>query len=215
MLSGSLQDIDWSEFDLDQTEANINTSFSNTSGVVYPVLDNGVLSTRAFPVMKVEDFVGGIYVKSVMKKIFQTHSIKLAGELLDDPNYNTAITVKNAKDEAGIQARSTFAFTNNSPNPNDSAYHKMVWTNDTTEPYFDGSNNNFDLSNGRYTADVKMKVKVNLVINQDLGMLIVGGIVFKMAIYINGVLFSEKLGPFGTSTVQTYDALITLESGLS
>lgn len=211
MLSGPMQDIDWSEFDVDQTEVNISLAISDTSGVVFPTIDNGLLDKRGFPLLKVEDFVAGIHIKDAMQKIFQHHSIKLAGELLDDPHYKTAITLKNAKNKTEIEARSCFVFTNSSANPNDSAYHKMTWTDETTDPYFDGSANLFDLTLDRYTADVKMKVRVNLIINQSLGIAI--GTVFKMAIYVNGVLLSEKVGPFGTSEVQSYDAFVTMEAG--
>lgn len=213
MLSGPLQDIDWSAYDIDQTEANLSTAISNTEGVVFPTVDNGVLDRRGFSLLKVEDFVAGMYVKTIMKEIFQHHSIKLEGELLDDPNYQSEITLKNAKSQTEIEARSTFAFTNNSPNPSDAAYHKMVWTDDSNDPYFDGSSNLFDLSLGRYTADVKMKVRINLAITQTLVSISTAGLYFSMSVYINGVLFSEKRAPFGNSTAQSYDVLVPLEAG--
>lgn len=212
MLSDKMTAIDWSEFDVDQTEANLSLAISNTSGTVFPLVDNGLLAYRSEALLKVEDFVGAIYTKDIMRKVFQEHNIKIQGELLDDPDYSSSVVLSNAKSTADIEARTTKTHTTNSPNPHDSSYHKMVWTDDTNYPYFDGSANLFDLSLGRYTADVKMRVKVNLNITQDSGSAGLG-IVFKMAIYINGVLFEEKTGPFGTSAAQSYTKVVTLEAG--
>ena len=160
MLAGNLRDLDWSEYDIAQTESNFAAAIFNTEGVVFPLVDNGVLSLRRNTQMKVEDFVPAIYVKTVFQKIFNSHGIKLQGELLDAPNFQGAITMNGPKNEEAIAARSSFVHSTNSANPDDDTYRKAVFTDDSTFPYFDGSADNYDLANSRYVADVKMKVTV-------------------------------------------------------
>ena len=212
MLSGRMREIDWSEFGTDQTEAGLSFALFNTSGVVFPLVDNGLLAYRGNALLKVEDFVGAIYTKDVVNKVFALQGIKIQGDLLDNTDYLTSVILTNGKSQVDIEARSVKAHTTNSPNPNDSAYHKMVWTDDSNYPYFDGSANLFNLSAGRYDADVKMKVKVTLNIQQTLGILAFG-LTFKMAFFINGVLYKEKRGPFGGSQMQDFSLVVPLDAG--
>lgn len=213
LLSEGMRAIDWSEFDVDQTEMNISGAILSTSGTVFPYLDNGLLAYRGAAVLKVEDFVGAIYLKDIVKKIFQTHSIKTQGDLFDDADFNSAIVLSNGKSQEDIEARSAKVLTTSSANPSDAAYHVMTWTDDSTYPYFDGAANLFDLANNRYVADVKMKVKVDLNITQNLSNTIIGGTYFKMAFFVNSVLYSEQIAPFGNSTAQSFSDTVILEAG--
>lgn len=190
LLSGPLRDLNWSEFDTEQTESNFAAAIFNTEGVVFPLVDNGVLSTRAGTQLKVEDFVAGIYVKSVFKKIFNNYGIKIQGELLDAPNFDSAITLNSAKNQEDIDSRSAFVHSTNSPNPQDDTYRKAVFTDDSVFPYFDGAADNYDLTNSRYVADVKMKVKVEFQIF-DLIVSTGVGLNYWMAVYKNGALLEE------------------------
>lgn len=165
MLTGKLDELNWDEYDIGLTEGNIQLAIFNTSGVVFPVVDNGVLNTRGFPLLKVEDHVAAIHVKDVFNKIFSHHGIKLEGELFNDVNYLSAITLSTRKNEQGILDRSAFVFTNNAPIPNDGTFYLMQWTDDSTLPYFDGASNNFSVASDRYTADVRMRVKIEAIIN--------------------------------------------------
>lgn len=212
MLSGKLRDIDWSAFDRDQTEINLSYAIFDSSGTVFPMVDNGMLAYRGNALMKVEDFMGAIYTKDIVNKIFAIHGIKIQGELFNDVDYLSSVVLSNAKSTVDIEARTTKAHTTNSPNPHDATYHKMVWTNDSDYPYSDGAANLFDLATGRYTADVKMRAKVNLVIKQILGTTTFA-LKFKMAVYVNGVLYAEQFAPFGGSEVQTLNMLVPLNAG--
>ncbi len=181
MLSGKLTDLNWDQYDVELTETTIQTAIFNTSGVVFPVVDNGLLNTRGFALMKVEDFIAGIYVKDVFNKIFSAHGIKIQGDLLNDVNYLSAITLSNRENEQGILDRSAFVFTDNAPIPNDGTFYLMEWTDDSTDPYFDGASNNFDLSLHRYVADVRMVLKIEAAINETVCPLF-----FYMRVYKNG-----------------------------
>jgi hypothetical protein len=181
MLSGKLTDLNWDQYDVELNEINIQAAIFNTSGVVFPTLDNGVLNTRGFALMKVEDFIAGIYVKDVFNKIFSAHGIKIQGDLLNDVNYLSAITLSNRENETGINDRSAYVFTNNAPIPNDGTFYLMQWTDDSTDPYFDGASNNFNLASDRYIADVRMVLKIEATINE-----VVCPYFFYMRVFLNG-----------------------------
>lgn len=190
MLSESLRALDWSEYDLDLTEANIAAAIDNTSGVVYPFVDNGMLFTRATPLLKVEDFIGGIYVKDVFRKVFNNHGIKIQGELLDDSNYNTAVTISNSRNEDLIREKSAFIgkTTTQTVDFNTDALAQITWDDETTPPFFNGGN--FDLSTESYTADVRMVLKVELFLScQEVD----DNVIFNTQINVNGVVFEETL----------------------
>lgn len=211
LISGNLSELDMSQYDIDQTIANIESSWSNTEGIAFPLVDNGGLLTRSYPHVKIEDFVGAFYVKTVFKKIFQASYIKLQGELFEDPFYNALITLKNSKSQTEIDARSTYVHTSNSPDPNGGlGYTKMVFDDDFNFPYFDGSQDNFSLVDDRYTADVKMVVKADLTINETIVPGLVGE--YRVAFYVNGVSVSELIF-FTPKDPVVYSALISMEAG--
>lgn len=182
-ISGNLSDLDFSEYDLTLTEANIIASITRTEGLVFPLIDIGSLITRSRPTLKVEDFTGCMYVKTIFKKIFQAAGIKLKGELINDFIYNYAIVAKNNKNRSEIDSRSSYAnqvsfqtIVNDTPT-------KLTFTDDSTFPFFDGSQNNYSTSTSRYTADVKMTAKVQgaLTMENSLAYLAI-------AIYVNGAI---------------------------
>lgn len=161
LISGNLQELDFSQYDVEQTEANIISSWSNTEGLTFPLVDNGGLLTRSYAQVKVEDFVGAFYIHTVFKKIFQSATIKLQGELFEDPTYLKAITIKNSKNQVEIDARSSFVKSDGLVRASLGVYYKIPFDDDSTFPYFDGSTGNFDLANDQYVADVKMRVKID------------------------------------------------------
>lgn len=211
MISGLLSDLDLSRFDVEQTIANIQNSWLQTEGIVFPLVDNGGLLTRSDHRVKIEDFVGAFYVKTIFNQIFVEAGIKIKGELLNDWMYNNTVCLKNSKSQEEITARASFVKTTNSPNPHTGVYTKMTWTDDSSYPYFDGSQNNFQLANSRYVADVREIVKSELVINEPH---IPGAFgQFRLSFYVNGVSVKEKiLNQIGEDPVLLSD-LITLNAG--
>src|SRR3990170_6705370 len=95
-ITGLLSDLDLSAYDIEQTRANIVDSWSNTEGIVFPLVDNGALLTRSYPQVKIEDLVGGFYVKTIFHKIFTEAGIKIQGELLEDWMYNNIVCLRNS-----------------------------------------------------------------------------------------------------------------------
>jgi len=161
LLSGPLTDVDFSDLDVDQTLSNLIVYDSASTGIVFPVVDTGTLVTRGYRHMKIEDFVAAIYVKTVFKRIFQYHSIKIQGDLLNDVTFNSITTIRNGKSQEQIDANSSYVEkSTTTARPGENVQYKMTFQNDTVYPYYDGANNPFDLVNSRYTAPVKMSVEI-------------------------------------------------------
>lgn len=169
-LTGNVNDLDFSEYDIELTDSNIVNSTVNTEGLVFPILDAGALKTRSYQSMMVEDFNACMYVKTIMNKIFWTAGIKIKGDLLNDFIYKNAVVACNTKSDESIEARSSYAKkTSNQTVVDLAAYTVILFQDDSTFPYYDGSENNYSTSTYRFTADVKMsiKVEVNLVISMN------------------------------------------------
>jgi hypothetical protein len=211
-ITGLLSDLDLSAYDVAQTEAEITYSWTRTEGIVFPLVDHGGLLTRSYPQVKVEDLIGGFYIKTIFNKVFAEAGIKLQGELLNDWRYLNTVCLKNSKNQSEIDARSTYAFTSGSARPNDDVDYKMTFTDDSTYPYSDGDNNNFDLANSRYVADLKMIVKVEgNFTSEDFPAINEGNI---LKIFVNGVEFAANPSTFpGSGDILTITKFVPLEVG--
>lgn len=207
MITGLLSDLDLDRFDIEQTRDNIEASWLRNDGIVFPLVDNGALLTRSYPQLKIEDFVGAFYVKTIFNQIFVEAGIKIQGELLSDWMYNNIICLKNSKSQEEINARSSYVFTNNSPRAAESVPIKTLWTDDFSYPYYDGSQNCFDLPNSRYIPDtrVRVQIEVNLVTTYVLASV---NIIFA---YVNGVAVKSTVNLFTDHS--TFNEKITLEAG--
>ena len=212
MIDGQLQSLDFSLFDIDNNEVNIIDSWDNTDGLVFPLLDNGGLITRSWAQVKIEDFVAGLYVKTIFKKIFTDAGIKIQGELLSDWRYQHLLCVANSKNEELITSTTSYVEKNT---PQVIPYNttvKVTWDNDSVLPYFDGSANAFDIANDQYVAPLKMTVQVNFTdVYLGTGF---GGLVL-VAIRLNGV--NARTRAFGaledTETTCSLDVILQLNPG--
>jgi hypothetical protein len=162
MITGLMSELELSAYDIDVNEINIIDSWSLTEGLVFPLLDNGGLITRSFPQLKLEDFIGAFYVKTLFNKVFAEAGIKIQGELLEDWRYVNMICASNSKDTDLIDARSSFVEKSTSQVAPFQTEITITWDNDSTNPYFDGSANNFNLAANKYVADLKMNVDVDV-----------------------------------------------------
>lgn len=210
MIDGQLQDEDFSIFDIDQNEVNIIDSWSLTEGLVFPLLDNGGLITRSWAQLKIEDFVAGIYVKTILRKIFTSAGIKIKGELLEDWRYQHLICVANSKNDDLLNAATSYVEKNTPQVIPFNTTVKVTWDNDSMLPYFDGSDNAF--TNDEYVAPLKMSVRVNFTdVYLGTGF---GGLVL-VAIRVNGV--NVRTRAFGaledTETTCSLDVILNLNPG--
>ena len=212
LISGNMMDMDMSAYDVEQTEANIITSWSNLSGLTFPLIDHGGLLTRGYPQVKIEDLVGGFYVHTVFKKIFTDSQIKLNGELFSDPNYLKLITIKNSKDQEAINSRGAYVEKDTNQVIAHEVYTKVVYQNDSVYPFFDGTANLYDITNSQFTADVKMNVRVESTLQYtSTGFF---GLFFVL-VYVNGVVnrFKAVGAPEDTIVTNSFNFIINLEAG--
>ncbi len=170
MLTGPLQDDYLDGYSRDLTKLNIQNSWNSTEGIIYTLMDSGIMSRRPVAFLKAEDFIGCIFVKTVFYSIFSIAGIKLKGELFSDPIFNSLITCNNQENEAQIRQRSAYALKTvlevRIP-PNLSM--APTFEDKTTYPYFNGGNMFDDGSKTIYRADVKMLVRVEIVLYVDPG----------------------------------------------
>lgn len=158
-LSGPMSDVDFSDLETEQTEANIVASWSLDSGLVFPLVDNNVLIQRQSARLKIEDFVPATYVHTIVKRIFQKHSIKINGELFSDPNYKKLVISSSPSDN--IQSRSSYV---GKTAAQAITFPPVLLTfdDDSNFPFFDGSQDNYKLASSEYLADVKMRITVDV-----------------------------------------------------
>jgi hypothetical protein len=173
MIDGPLQDYYLDGYDRDLTKLNIQNTWNANEGLIYTLMDAGILSRRPVPFLKPSDFVGGIFVKTVFSKIFSIAGIKLKGELFSDPIFNSLITYNNQENESQIRQRSVYALkttTETRPVPPPITVIDVNFEDTTTYPYFNGGNFILDGS-GRtvYRADVKMLVRVEVTLYVEPG----------------------------------------------
>lgn len=203
LITGDLQDLDFSEYDENLTSANITASWANTKGMKYPLIDSGVLEGRRIAYFIREDFVPFLYVKTVFKKLFQSVGLKIQGELIEDPIYSNLLVSGNVLDSTAIEDRSTYANKTSLQTISAGAAVIISFTDDSTEPYYDGDQDNYNSTTSRYTADVGMIVDVDVSIQMT-------GTVLRLMIYQNGVEIFRKTS---SDTFAVNIPNITLSSG--
>lgn len=188
LLSGPLSELDLSDLDTDLTEFDIVNSADNTEGVIFPVIDTGALISRSYPSLMVEDFTGCIFVKTLFERIFTQAGIKINGDLFRDPVFDSLLLSKNTRANNDIDNRSMFARKTADENFTDPTDRKILFQDDSNFPYFDGSLDLYDASTSTFTADVKMRVRVDFSLIYFCDSLVAGGKEFGVS--INGSFVS-------------------------
>jgi hypothetical protein len=192
LLTGNVNDLDFSEYDNELTETNIVNNMVNTEGICFPVLDTGGIITRSYFNLRVEDFNACMYVKTIFNKIFFTQGIKIQGELLNDFIYNSLIVCKNNKSKDDLEASSCYVEkSSTTTRVVENTDYKLTFQNDSAFPYFDGVNNGFDLANSRYVAPVGMRVKVEC---SFVPSVVDASYNNRIRLYINGVFTFVDIG---------------------
>lgn len=162
LINRPMRDLALYKYDVNLTAANVQASWSDTEGIVFPIFDTGTLINRSFANVTLLDFKPCFYVKTLFYEIFGQQGIKIQGELMNDATFQKLLVCANSQSQNGINDRSSFA--------NKTAQQALVGSFDTrisfqddfTAPYFDGAQNNFTIITGRYTADTRMKIKAEM-----------------------------------------------------
>lgn len=160
MLTSNMTDLRLSKYDVDLTESNIDASWDNTSGIIFPLIDTGALVTRGYSNAVTEDFVGCFYIHTLLRETFQQAGLKIQGELLEDPFFLSLVVCTNTRNKQQITDRETYAGITGTQALPDDTVSAIETTNDSTGEFFDGAADNFDTGTLRYTADREMTVRV-------------------------------------------------------
>lgn len=165
MLTGSMLDLDFSEFETEIDIDTITASWNDTSGVKYPLVDLGNLSTRNENVFQLIDFMPFMFVHTIMDKVFSDAGIKIDGELLLDPVYQKMMYTVSRQSDTAIKARSSYIGKSAQHIVAGSGDVILAFDDETTNPFFDGDQGNFDVVTYKYTADLTMIVALELALN--------------------------------------------------
>ena len=192
LLSSPISDAGFSDLDTDQTISNILVHMGFDEGIVFTLVDNGALVTRGYRQVKVEDYVAGIYVHTVFKRIFQHHSIKLEGDLFNEPLYWKLITQRNGKSQAELDASASYVEQSVTvARPGENIEYPVVFQNDSVYPYYDGENNPFDLATNSWTAPLRMLIDIEMSFTPQI---VDASYNQRIYIYINGVFTFVDVG---------------------
>lgn len=186
-LTGSMLDLDFSEFEQDINLANILASWNDSSGVKYPLVDLGNLSTRSENVFQLIDFIPFMFVHTAMEKAFTSAGIKIDGELLLDPQYKKMMYAVSRQSDVAIKARSSYVGKSAQTITDGAGDVLLAFDDDTTPPFFDGDQNNFNTVSYSYTADLAMIITIELTLNFSTP--VVGAFVVKK----NGVTIDTQI----------------------
>lgn len=202
-LTGNLSEIDLSEYETDQTATIIQNSWIESDGVVFPLVDSGDLSRRRYQVTKVEDYTPGIYLKDLVKKVFQSAGLKIAGELFEDDLYNKIVLFSNNKSKSQIESRTINVKDSIGKSLTPSDNEKVIFDTTSPLPFFTASN----FASSTYTADVKMNVMINLSIKGAGGGFII------INVWRNGSFYKRALIAGDSSPDVSSILRIPLEQG--
>lgn len=162
-LSEPMSSLPLYRYDVDLTEANIQASWISDDGIVFPIMDTGALVTRSFSNLKVEDFTAGFYVKTLFNEIFNPKGIKVDGDFVEDATFKKLIVASNRKSQDETDARSSYA--KSTSDQSIPVFETIKFQDESTFPYYDGGQNNYNNVTGEYTADVKMRANVSVNLN--------------------------------------------------
>lgn len=204
-LSDPLSSLPLYRYDVDLTEAEIQASWLTDSGIVFPLLDAGAMVTRSYQNFKVEDFTSCFYVKTLFNEIFNPKGIKLDGDFINDPIFNKLVVASNGKSQDDVDNRSMYV-KKTTAQLGISSTTKVTFQDETNFPYFDGSQDNFNITTSTYTADVKMRIKVYVNLHIDPQIITTGFI----SVRVNGA--SVQTQAFGGVSGNEVDFSLQVET---
>lgn len=171
-VNGNINEIDFSQFDVLLSESAITDSWSESSGVVFPIVDKGGLENRRDPYLKLRvrqgrvdlnDFQPFIYVKDVIKKTLALSGIKLSGDLIEDKTYTSLITTTNNRDYYSERFKNNQVYIGktNTQTITDSVFTKIQFSDVASVQFFNSGESPFDATtNYRWTVSFDSLVNI-------------------------------------------------------
>jgi hypothetical protein len=152
LLTGNMTELELSDYDREQTRSEIVDSWSDSEGIVFPLIDNGALISRSYISTVRQDFLGCFYLHTLFKEVFNQSGLKITGELLNDPLFNSMVLSCNTRSKVDVDNNSIFVGKNdNQVIPIGSV---LTWVNFNvlTDPYSVGSAVTFSSDTYYYAA---------------------------------------------------------------
>lgn len=212
-LSEPLSSLPLYRYDVELTDTNVKDSWLLDEGIVFPILDTGVLASRSYSDLKIEDFTGCFYVKTLFNEIFNPKGIKVQGDFINDPTFNKLVVCSNGRSQDQIRNRSSYVNKTSAQN-NQAGPVTVTFQDDFTFPFFDGSQDNFNTTTSEYTADVKMRADTTVILFVSAVSGAPNLSVFNLNYRINGSIYkSFSYQVNSTGGTLNRDLQIPLEAG--
>lgn len=162
-ITGNIKDINLKELDVIMSESNIVASWSNTSGIVFPIVDRGNLYlrkdtflsfTKITGFIQENDFQPFIYIKDVIKKALTTHGLKIDGDLIEDKTYQDLITTNNDSDFYKKRYKeNSVSIGKTSSQTLTTTFSQITFQDETSVQYYNSLESPYDLSTNRWEVN--------------------------------------------------------------
>lgn len=176
-VTGNILDLDYSEWDVEKTQAAITATWTtSTDGVIFPLVDKGTLSNRIgqaianntqnlnLAAFELHPFY---FVNSIIKKIFSSSGLKISGELLNEFLYkHLTVTSNRGQSRSERVEERTAEVGRLSSQSIPTSETKLELT--SNDPFSDGELGNWDNTLFRYTADVGMYLNIDTSLNMSV-----------------------------------------------
>lgn len=213
LLNFKIRGVDYFDsLDVDYTYDEVAIRETATSGIIYPVINTGTLSTRSYRYWIIDDFHPFVYVHSIIRELFNRTGLKLSGDILNEWRYTHAITSSNSEGTPQEEINSRSTSVNKSTTQTVSSVAVLVTFANTTGVYYPGDL--WNTGTHRFTADYRMIIEVTLTATVTISINDFATIQF----FKNGTVTGTSLQFGGTGSGSTGDTksktrTITLDPG--
>lgn len=179
-ITGKCIDLDLSAYDIETREDTIISSWSNNTGVVWPLVDIGVLKSRSDYFLQCDfnqrvnafetpgqgtivknEFQPFLFVKHIVNAIMSKAGLTISGDLLKDANYNNLITTNNSQKKLEVIANQNISVASKIPQTvANITPTKLSFELVNTSPQYQSKLNNWDTSINRFTATYQCVIHV-------------------------------------------------------
>lgn len=213
IMDVNMRDFDFSSLNVSNaSDGTKEASWTKSSGVVFPLINSGVMHDRADPSISTAELKPWVYVRDVIKSALTQRGIKLKGDILKEPRFNKLITSNNSR--AGfnneVEARTVLAGKSATQAITSFSYQKVTFPT-VDGLYYNSPNENWDTVQSTYVSD---KIcTINITINIKVTSAIVSTHTF--SILSNGVNIKEFMGGLvsGGTRSFTYSYQYTIGAG--
>lgn len=202
-----IRQFNFRKFDKDFSYGNVVGSHTLSNGIVWPLIDRGTLNQRDTATVYDNDWQPFIYVKDVIRTVLNQEGIKLAGDILKDPIYNSLITTNNGLSGVQQQLDTVAVYASKTSNQTISSgtYADVSFQDTTTSPNFEGSDNNWTTPNYTVTKDlITLDIELNLIIESA------SAGIGQIKLTVDGVAVFTKTVGAALSNTRTFNFKTTL-----